>query len=277
MADDYSYKLSLVFAITIHLLLAGFLFLKLAATKSNVALSSSNSVINATAISEHDLNAQMSKTLVNKRDQQPLIKKEAVVKPNPVVERQPIVPVDEIKKEAIEKGRLQAQLQKNLLKEQAREMAELKKERQQHKVAADKQKQQKQMQKILQEQLEAEQRDLAGANERAAGVAASSGGSHGGGEVDKHKALIIQAISSQWIVPEVVAGGDYCQILINVAPGGIVLDTKLIKSSGNVVLERSAQAAILKASPLPIPEEASLFDDFRAIQLTFRPEGIVGG
>ncbi|HBS52209.1 MAG TPA: cell envelope integrity protein TolA [Coxiellaceae bacterium] len=96
------------------------------------------------------------------------------------------------------------------------------------------------------------------------------------GEVDKYKALILQAISSQWIIPEGVDSKSVCRLLINVAPGGVVLNVQLVSSSGNLALDRSAQAAVLKASPLPVPEDVSLFDRVRTINLTVRPEGMVG-
>jgi colicin import membrane protein len=93
-------------------------------------------------------------------------------------------------------------------------------------------------------------------------------------EIDKYKAMIIQTISSYWIVPENLAQGVYCQLLVHVAPGGVVLSVDLIKSSGNYLLDSSAKTAILKASPLPVPTDSSVFDNFREIKLTVRPEGI---
>jgi len=94
------------------------------------------------------------------------------------------------------------------------------------------------------------------------------------GEVDRYKAMLLQAVSSNWIVPDGIAPGSYSLLLVDVAPGGVVLDVKLIKSSGNVALDRSAQAAVLKSSPLPVPSDPALFDRFRSIKLTVRPEGI---
>lgn len=255
MTKDYSYKLSFIFAISIHVLLIIFLLIKFTTSKkSTAAFSHANKIINATAISERDFNNQMSKPLVN----QHLPKQEKA--PTPVMKTQPL-----------EKERLQTLLQKNLLVEQAREIAELKKEQKKRKEAVTKQKQQQQMQKMLQDQIAAEQKEFVG-SEQVVDAKVAGGGGPVGEEVDKIK----QAISSQWNVPEGVAGGDFCQLLIQLAPGGVVLDTRTLKSSGNLALERSAQAAVLKASPLPVPEDAGLFDNIRNIKLMFRPEGIVG-
>jgi colicin import membrane protein len=52
-------------------------------------------------------------------------------------------------------------------------------------------------------------------------------------------------------------------------PTGEVLSVKLRKSSGNPALDAAIERAILKASPLPLPEPRSLFD--RQLELVFRP------
>jgi colicin import membrane protein len=52
-------------------------------------------------------------------------------------------------------------------------------------------------------------------------------------------------------------------------PGGEVISTKLIRSSGNAALDDAIERAILKSSPLPKPEQGDIFD--RALKLTLRP------
>jgi colicin import membrane protein len=96
------------------------------------------------------------------------------------------------------------------------------------------------------------------------------------GEVDKYKSAIIAAISRQWILPENVNKGVSSQFSIRLAPNGAVLDVSLTRSSGDAVLDRSAQSAIYKASPLPIPKDPEMFDVFREISLTVRPENVRG-
>ena len=96
------------------------------------------------------------------------------------------------------------------------------------------------------------------------------------GVVDKYKAQILQAISRQWILPENLRPGLSSQFRIRLAPNGAVLEVSLIKSSGDPILDRSAQTAIYKASPLPVPEDAETFDIFRDISLTVRPESARG-
>lgn len=96
------------------------------------------------------------------------------------------------------------------------------------------------------------------------------------GEVDRYKAMIIGAIGRQWILPENVGPGLSSQFRIHLAPNGVVLDVSLIRSSGDPILDRSAQSAIYKASPLPVPSDPSTFNLFREISLTVRPENVRG-
>jgi colicin import membrane protein len=124
--------------------------------------------------------------------------------------------------------------------------------------------QRKIQQQNLQQQIAAEKKQLA--NQIQAQEAQT--------EIDKYKALILQTISSYWIVPENLDKGLFCQLLVHVGPGGVVLKVDLIRSSGNYLLDSSAKSAVLKASPLPVPTDPSLFDNFRLIKLTVRPEGI---
>jgi colicin import membrane protein len=250
----YSYRLSFIFAVMLHVALVFSLLIKFTSSRP-VRLSSSSAFINAVAISERDFNKQMSKS-VRKQQREPKVTK--TIPPKQTIKKQPAIS--------------SATLQKKLLAEQTKEIAALKKERQvyQKKVAKEQQQRQQQMQTILQNQIMAEQKQLEDAKAQAIHAQFQ-------GEVDENKARVLQAISSQWIVPDGVDENATCRLLIDVGPGGVVLDVKLISSSGNPVLDRSARTAVLKASPLPVPEDPRLFNEFRTIKLTVRPEGIVGG
>lgn len=96
------------------------------------------------------------------------------------------------------------------------------------------------------------------------------------GEVDKYKALIVNAIGRYWILPENADSGLSSQFRIRLAPDGMVLEVTLTRSSGDPLLDRSAQTAIYKASPLPVPTDAEAFNVFRDISLTVRPEQVRG-
>lgn len=96
------------------------------------------------------------------------------------------------------------------------------------------------------------------------------------GEVDKYKALIVNAIGRNWILPENADSSLSSQFRIRLAPDGMVLEVSLTRSSGDPLLDRSAQTAIYKASPLPVPTDAETFNLFRDISLTVRPEQVRG-
>lgn len=96
------------------------------------------------------------------------------------------------------------------------------------------------------------------------------------GEVDKYKALIVNAIGRNWILPENVDSTLSSQFRIRLAPDGMVLEVTLTRSSGDPLLDRSAQTAIYKASPLPVPTDSDTFNMFRDISLTVRPEQVRG-
>lgn len=114
------------------------------------------------------------------------------------------------------------------------------------------------------------------AAERAEAEANAANRARMAGEVDKYKALILNAIGRQWILPDKVDRALSSQFRIRLAPGGAVMEVSLTRSSGDAILDRSAQTAIYKASPLPVPEDPATFNMFRDINLTVRPEQVRG-
>jgi len=158
----------------------------------------------------------------------------------------------------------EAQLQKQLMAEIEKEKLKNKKLKEKA-VQAALEKELKSMQAdVLREDMLKEQKRLA--NVRAAQMQ---------GIVDKYKALILQAISQNWLVPPQVNKKLYAELLIHLAPGGAVLDVQLTKSSGDTLLDRSALAAVLKASPLPVPTKSEEFEPFRQFVLRVKPENVL--
>jgi len=98
---------------------------------------------------------------------------------------------------------------------------------------------------------------------------------HMQGVIDKYKALILQAIGQQWVVPNHVDKRLSCEMLIRLAPGGVVLEVQILKSSGDPLLDRSARAAVFKASPLPVPDDIYSFEPFRQFVLKVKPENVM--
>lgn len=91
-------------------------------------------------------------------------------------------------------------------------------------------------------------------------------------EVNKYKALIINAISQNWILPSGVDRSLSCQFEIELASSGDVKSVRLLRSSGDPVLDRSARTAIYQASPLPVPSMPAAFNEFKVVSLTVKPE-----
>jgi outer membrane biosynthesis protein TonB len=56
----------------------------------------------------------------------------------------------------------------------------------------------------------------------------------------------------------------------------VITSIELVQSSGDAVLDRSARVALLKSSPLPVPQEAALFDQFRSLRIKMSPQEIKG-
>ncbi len=117
---------------------------------------------------------------------------------------------------------------------------------------------------LLQQQLQAEQQQLSQSRQQ-----------YVNSVLDKYKALILNAIAQHWIVPGSVNKDLTCTILVTLAPDGNVLNAHISSSSGQPALDRSAVAAVYKASPLPVPSNPELFNYFKSINLKVRPENLI--
>ena len=83
----------------------------------------------------------------------------------------------------------------------------------------------------------------------------------------------IQAkIQRNWLRPPGSSAGLSCMILVKLIPGGEVVDAKVVRSSGDPLFDRSVETAVLKASPLPLPQDTAMFKHFREIQFIFIPD-----
>ena len=81
---------------------------------------------------------------------------------------------------------------------------------------------------------------------------------------------IIQKVKSNLVRPQGVPGDPVVEFKIELLPSGEVLgEPKLVKSSGNTIVDEAARRAILKSSPLPKPARADAFQ--REITLKFHP------
>jgi colicin import membrane protein len=53
--------------------------------------------------------------------------------------------------------------------------------------------------------------------------------------------------------------------------GELSSDPKLVKSSGSSACDEAVERAIMASQPLPLPNDTSLFSQFRSLKLTFKP------
>lgn len=266
MDEQLPVKKFLTFSVVLHLALLTVLVLNLEFNSKMPVLENSN-VIQASVLHYQPIpNKIVVKEIKETPPPPPPPRVEPEVPPPKVL---PIIkPVQQKEAIIIPDKKLEKIKKEEMIKKQL--LAELKKQKEMHA------KQQRDIQKAfenemkelnaknLQQQMLMEQKRLA--DERTLKM---------NGEVNKYKALILQSISRHWLVPPNVNKKLSAQLLIRVAPGGTVLDVQLTKSSGDDALDRSARAAVFKASPLPVPNESDVFESFRQFVLKVKPENVL--
>ena len=77
-------------------------------------------------------------------------------------------------------------------------------------------------------------------------------------------------IRSNFNVSLLIEGNPEATVLVTQLPTGEILDAKLVIPSGNTLYDEDVLRAVLKSSPLPKPDNTSLFQ--RSLKLTFRPK-----
>lgn len=87
--------------------------------------------------------------------------------------------------------------------------------------------------------------------------------------LNAYRDAITRKVRQNWILPQDLQGNPEAIFDVVQLPTGEVISVKLAKSSGNLAYDAAVERAILKSSPLPLPEPRSLFD--RRLKLTFRP------
>lgn len=94
-------------------------------------------------------------------------------------------------------------------------------------------------------------------------------------EIDKYRLLIQQAIENRWIQPADWKRGTSCVVEVRLVPGaggGQVLDARVVRSCGSPLFNKSVETAVYGASPLPVPRDPAMWNEFRMLNITFRPK-----
>ena len=82
---------------------------------------------------------------------------------------------------------------------------------------------------------------------------------------------IVQVVSNNWLQP--IGTADQLSVVVRVScqPNGQVTQAKVVQSSGHVAFDRSAENAVLKSSPLPLPTEDKVAEMLHDFTFTFKP------
>jgi colicin import membrane protein len=107
-------------------------------------------------------------------------------------------------------------------------------------------------------------REEAEARERAEALAAAQA---------QYIPAIQRRVEQAWLRPAGVPDGLTCVLQVRLGIDGSVLSAQVIQSSGNAAFDRSAEQAVIKASPLPIPQDPQIAANFRNLVFRFQPDG----
>ena len=90
------------------------------------------------------------------------------------------------------------------------------------------------------------------------------------GALADYVAVIRQKVERNWVRPPGARPGLECEVLVTQIPGGEVTGVQIGRCNADDAVRRSIEAAVLRASPLPLPDDAALFE--RNLRFTFKPE-----
>lgn len=181
--------------------------------------------------------------------------------------------------EAAQLAKIKAQKEaENLRAEEKRKADE-----QKRKIAEQKHEAERLAKQKKQQQLEAEQKAIAEKQKaeeaQKAALAKQQAAAAEARIAQENKAIISSTVAIQrkvnnsWIKPISSAKGLRCTISVKLLPSGDVMDATIVRSSGNGIFDRSAENAVRKASPLPVPNDRALFTKkFRTFTFVFKPE-----
>lgn len=163
------------------------------------------------------------------------------------------------KKKAEEKKKAELAKKKKAEDKKKAELVRKKKEEEKKKAElARKKKAEEKRKKELAERLEAERRQQQVAS-----------------AINQYIPIIVQKVGRNWNRPANVQSGITANVAVRLTANGDVVSAELVRSSGNPVFDRSVVNAVLKASPLPIPQARGVNEVFLNLNLNFNPEDLI--
>ena len=90
--------------------------------------------------------------------------------------------------------------------------------------------------------------------------------------VAQHALAIMEQVKRSWLKPTNVRQDLACTTKATVSPKGDVEAVEITQSSGDAAFDNSAVGAVYRASPLPVPQDPALADEFKTMQFHFTPK-----
>lgn len=90
------------------------------------------------------------------------------------------------------------------------------------------------------------------------------------GALAEYVGLIRQKVERNWIRPPGAKPGLECELQVTQIPGGQVTGVRIGNCPADEAIRRSIEAAVMRASPLPMPANQALFD--RNLRFVFKPQ-----
>lgn len=191
-----------------------------------------------------------------KPEPRPEVKPEPRPEPKPKAQPEPRLAKPDIALKAKEKE-----------KEARRRDEELKKAAEEKRREQERQKQLQALQQMQQKQ--AQQAEQMRAQQQMANAQAAAQARQANDYKDGINNKIKRLINNQACLP---LGNPEARFDVTLLPTGeLVMDPKLVRSSGSPICDQAIERAILRAQPLPVPKDPVLFSQFRELHLKFRP------
>ena len=89
--------------------------------------------------------------------------------------------------------------------------------------------------------------------------------------INEYVLYIQEKVQRSWIRPPGSASELSCTVEVRLIPSGEVIDAQIVRSSGNSAFDRSVESAVFKASPLPVPPDSEVMEQFRSLRFQFKP------
>jgi len=247
---------SVTLAVLVHVVAFGILVVNVNWTSSE-AKPRKRVLIQAVTVDKKLVQAELEKIKADEKKRQDELK---ALEDRKVREKKKIAALE--KKRKAQERKLKAQEEKRKATEKKRK-AELKKRKAEEAAALEK-KRKAQKQKEEQQAREQVARELENALE------AEEAETSAQTEVEYYKALFKDRIERNWRIPIGSQPGLTSRLEVRLIPSGEVVSVRLLKKSGSPAFDQSAESAIFKSSPFPLPPaEKGMFDDFRVFDYTF--------